>query len=91
MSLKVTDDCFLFFSTVLPNDPLRGFDEPEKTPFDNFDTQISDQTPLAEIKRMFETLDQMPVHSRMSDEAHGPVAWYAPQQDEPLFDDASKL
>lgn len=90
---------FLFFFTVLPNDPLFNsrdiprdeFGDRETFPFDNLDTHISDQTPLVEIKRMLETLDQVPVHSPVSDDPHGPIAWYEPQQDEPLFDDGSKL
>ncbi|KAL9980121.1 hypothetical protein ACROYT_G008665 [Oculina patagonica] len=80
---------------VLPNDPLFNsrdiprdeFGDRETFPFDNLDTHISDQTPLVEIKRMLETLDQVPVHSPVSDDPHGPIAWYEPQQDEPLFDD----
>lgn len=89
----------LQYFTVLPNDPLFGnpdmpqreFGDREPFPFDNLDTHISDETPLDEIKRMFETLDRLPVQSHVSNDAHSPVAWYKPQQDEPLFDDGSKL
>ena len=81
------------FSTVLPilphDIPQSEFDD---LPFDNEEMHISDQTPLAEIKRMFETLDQMSVRGHVSDDSHGPVAWYEPQQDELLYDDdGSKL
>jgi len=81
-----------FFSTVLPDLPR---DAPQSVfddlPFDNKEMHISELTPLAEIKRMFEILDQMSVRAHVSDDSHGPVAWYEPQQDELLYDDGSKF
>lgn len=69
----------------LPRDaPQSVFDD---LPFDNKEMHISELTPLAEIKRMFEILDQMSVRAHVSDDSHGPVAWYEPQQDELLYDD----
>lgn len=39
------------------------------------------------MKRMFETLEHKSAHAPVSDDSHGPVAWYEPQQDEVLYDD----
>ena len=79
------------FSTVLPNLPLHvpqtEFDD---LPFDNKEMIISEQTTLADMKRMFETLEHKSAHAPVSDDSHGPVAWYEPQQDEVLYDDGSK-
>ena len=81
-----------FFPSVLPDlprdVPQGEFDD---LPLDNKEMHISEQTSLAEIKRMFETLDQMSVRAQVSDDSHGPVAWYESQQDELLYDDTSKF
>ena len=83
---------FLSVIPALPRDvPQSEYDD---LPFYNKEMHISEQTPLAEIKRMFETLDQidqMSVRAHVSDDSHGPVAWYEPQQDELLYDDGSKF
>lgn len=43
---------------------------------------------MAEIKRLFESVEQMSVRSDEStDESEGPRAWYKPQQDETLHDE----
>ena len=86
----------IFFTVIpaLPRDvPQSEYDD---LSFYNKEMHISEQTPLAEIKRMFETLDQidqMSVRAHVSDDSHGPVAWYEPQQDadEALYDDGGKF
>jgi len=81
-----------FFATVLPDLP-RDVPETEldDLPFDNEEMHISEQTSLAEIKRMFETLDQLAVRAHVSDDSHGPVAWYEPHRDDILYDDGSEF
>jgi len=53
--------------------------------------RFSEQTSLAEIKRMFETLDQLSVSAHVPDDSHGPVAWYEPQRDDLLYDDGGEI
>lgn len=79
------------FSTVLPNLPVHvPQTELDDLPFDKKEMIISEQTTLADMKRMFETLEHKSVHAPVSDDSHGPVAWYEPQQDEVLYDDGGK-
>lgn len=61
-------------------------------PSANSEKLITAQTSMAEIKRLFESVEQMSVRSDEStDESEGPRAWYKPQQDETLHDERSKL
>lgn len=49
--------------------------------------QFDEQTSLAEMKRMFESLDQMSAPSNSAEDE--PIAWYEPQEDE-QFEDKGK-
>lgn len=87
------------FAAVLPDVPWYAHDIPqtefgegEVFPSANLEKLITAQTSMAEIKRLFESVEQMSVRSDEStDESEGPRAWYKPQQDETLHDERSKL
>ena len=53
---------------------------------------MDEKTSMAELKRLFESLDQMSASSQATDDSavDGPVAWYEPEADEPLYDKESK-
>ncbi|XP_058964079.2 uncharacterized protein [Pocillopora verrucosa] len=68
--------------------PQTEFGEGEVFPSANSEKLITAQTSMAEIKRLFESVEQMSVRSDEStDESEGPRAWYKPQQDETLHDE----
>ena len=69
--------------------PNRPFFNDDHIPLGQFD----ERTPLAELKRMFESLDEIPASSYVSRDSaeDAPVAWYEPQGDEPLYDKGSKF
>ncbi|XP_068679062.1 papilin-like isoform X2 [Montipora foliosa] len=50
--------------------------------------QVDEKTSMAELKRLFESLDQMSASSQATDDSavDRPVAWYEPEADEPLYD-----
>ena len=79
-------NCSYLHHIVRPNRP---FFNDEHIPLGQFD----ERTPLAELKRMFESLDEIPAsqsHVTHDSAEDGPVAWYEPQEDEPFYDKGSK-
>ncbi|PFX16001.1 uncharacterized protein LOC111342762 isoform X1 [Stylophora pistillata] len=68
--------------------PQTKFGDREVFPSGNSEKLISAQTSMAEIKKLFESVEHMSVQSHDStDESEGPRAWYKPQQDETVFDE----
>ena len=69
--------------------------QPNRPFFNNFDItqpQFDEKTSLAEIKRMFESVEQMSPRLYVPGglAADEPVAWFQPEEDEPFYDDGSK-